>query len=184
MLKYYKSRLKSTVTLLLFASALLPFPISLIVDGNLAYASAESMKSYTHSSLYTIRYPSSWIFDQFNSKDRLTIWNQKPPSVHDPSASSYLIKTDISFSHSSFDAEPENMGDSGAKRVSFQKINLNGMEAIQTYWSNLPSDFNNAIITTIRYSQNRTVNIVSFYDSYNSSAEDKILSLHNSFHKP
>jgi len=111
------------------------------------------------------------------------LWSRLPSSNRTPGQSPLdLIKTDISVNRNvSFDSAVRNLGRSGGKKLSQQNVEINGIKAVQSFWSDLPFDFPNSISTIFQYGENEVVFVTSYYDERNRSAKNNILQLHNSF---
>jgi hypothetical protein len=151
-------------------------------DSSNAYA--QNFKNYSNS-FYSVRYPSKWIIDKSTTKEYLMLWSRLPSSNRTPGQSPLdLIKTDISVNRNvSFDSAVRNLGRSGGKKLSQQNVEINGIKAVQSFWSDLPFDFPNSISTIFQYGENEVVFATSYYDERNRSAKNNILQLHNSFRK-
>jgi hypothetical protein len=148
-------------------------------------AHAQNFKNYSNPPLYSVRYPSNWIIDKSTTKNYLILWNRLPSTNRIPGQAPLdLIKTDISVNRKvDFNRAVRDFGRSGGKKLSQQNIEINGIKAVQSFWSDLPFDFSNSISTIFQYGENEVVFITSYYDARNTSAKSNILQLHNSFRK-
>jgi len=171
-----------TLTLSLPLIAGFAFYVPDFSDSSHAYA--QNFKNYSNS-FYSVRYPSSWIVDKSTTNEYLILWSRLPSSKRIPGQAPLdLIKTDISVNRNvSFDNAVRNLGRSGGKKLSQQDVQINGIKAVQMFWSDLPSDFPNSISTIFQYGENEVVFLTSYYDERNRSAKNIILQLHNSFRK-
>jgi hypothetical protein len=174
----------------LYATLVASFIVYLPNDKNLSIVQAQDFKNYTNSHLYTIRYPSGWLIDKSSTKDYVTLWNRLPPSRRELGQSPPLdlIKTELSVHRQAdFDQvvsdQPRIEKRSGVKVTLRQNIEVNAMQAIRIFGSDVPFDFPNSIVTIFRYSENEVVFVSSYYDARNTEAREIILQLHNSFRK-
>jgi len=179
----------ATMKILLTLSLSLPlisgFVFCLPNFSNSGNAHAQDFKNYSNPPLYSVRYPSNWIIDKSTTKDYLILWNRLPSSTRIPGQSPlYLIKTDISVNRNiSFDKAVHDLKRSSGRKLSQQNIKINGINAVQSSWSDLPFDFPNSISTILQNRENEVVFVTSYYDERNTSAKSVILQLHNSFRK-
>ncbi len=140
-------------------------------------------KGYTSPNLFSIRYPSGWSVDSSN-KEYVIITNYKPQTGGGKAPASY-IKNDISFVDSSFNTainqQVANFKQNGAKITKTQSLTINGKSAYRLWVNNSGFAFPNSIVTLVRYKNNKTAVIVSFYTKSNSSALGVIQPLQQSF---
>ena len=162
----------------------LPQPSLFSHIGSLSPAKTAAVQSYNNSSLYEIQFPSDWVLEE-TIPEYLIVRNQElsQQSIAKQSPKT-LIQTNIYLTGASFEDSIHYQGRAGSTKVSQTSIEINGMPAQRSSFTNLSSDFNDLIITTIRYSPTETVMMASFYNSSNDSAKSDIIALHDSFQKP
>ncbi|MBD2185282.1 PsbP-related protein [Aerosakkonema funiforme] len=137
--------------------------------------------TYVEPREYAIQYPFGWFVER-NRSDLTIITNDRLAIVGNQDFPENFIKTDIYIQPKNFETVVKE-AISAQEKVGYQikrrsRLNISGLEAVQLWISESETD---AIITMIRYQNNKTIYMASFYAPSNTSAISMIQRIHNSF---
>lgn len=169
----------STVTLV--NVGVLPTPYSMNRVEASSAQTAKQFKTYRSPKVFSIQYPSGWNVNKTHNK-YVAITNYKPRV----GGGTNFIKTEITFAQGSmektFNKGISNNTEHNAIITKREKLTIGGRQALR-FWvtDNSGFDFPNIIITYIRYNNNQTAIVSSYYTSSNTSAVGTIQRIHQSF---
>ncbi|MEB3181099.1 MAG: PsbP-related protein [Nostocaceae cyanobacterium] len=154
----------------------------------------QKFQTFTLPQKFSISYPTGWFVQHQSNqpgadpRELVIITSLKPPKTGEGGVFPVnLIKTDIYLEEGAYETHLKRMMDSIGKdsmgstpsRITKQgKVVIGGREAYR--WWTTDSD-GEAMITLVRYSENETIEIASFYNSKNSAAATIVERIHDSF---
>lgn len=178
-IKFFILSVLSTVTF--SGVGVLPIPYSMNrVEASLAQP-VRQFKTYRSPKTFSIQYPSGWNVNRTHKKF-VTITNYQPRV----GGGTNFIKTEISFTQSSMETSFKrgisNNTEHNAMITKREKLTVGGRQALRL-WITDDSGFDlpNSVTTYIRYNNNETAVVSSYYTRSNSSAVDTIQRIHRSF---
>lgn len=147
------------------------------------------LQTYVKPDRYSIRYPADWTVDEgtMRANETVILSNYRVPQKGSIPTNQrrLIIKTDISLLPGSLETVYQQILTSPtadqSQVIKNSKARVGGRDAIRMWISVRGFDFPNAITTLIRYSNQETAAIVSYYDYRNPNAVNQIQTVHGSF---
>lgn len=142
-------------------------------------------KQQTIHNLFSFEYPSHWFIEipplsDISKGGTVILTNFKIPSISTHGMSEQQIKTDISIQNLSFQESINSaVRYEDSKKIKTEKLVINGREAFRI-WGSDSMEGEPYTSTLIRYQNNKTLTIYSFYTSSNQAAPSFIKRIHNS----
>jgi hypothetical protein len=162
---------------------ILPIPSSITQIEVSAAQTVTKFKTYVSPKIFSIQYPSAWNVDGTNRK-YVMITNYKP-KLGGGTAPANFVKTDISFVSGSletaFNRTISNSTDNYSTITKRERLTIGGRQALRLWITSSGFDFPDIVSTYIRYKNNETAVVSSFYTRSNSSALGNIQRIHSSF---
>ncbi|MEO0533185.1 MAG: PsbP-related protein [Cyanobacteria bacterium P01_A01_bin.123] len=147
-----------------------------------APALASGYNRYTSSGQYSIEFPDGAYLH--NNNQGYLIMSNYAPQVGACCFEAESLKTDIYVTAIPFETAKENavIDDSGmaGELVQQSVINLNGREAIRTWWIN-GDNGSDSVSTIVQFSETESAYITSFYATGDRTMDSTIEAIHNSF---
>ncbi|MBE9151305.1 MULTISPECIES: PsbP-related protein [unclassified Coleofasciculus] len=140
--------------------------------------------TYTEPNFFSVAHPSGWAVERVN-ENYITLWSRRPSEPGGGQAPPNLIKTDITIVNGSLETAVEGAiatskeGDSTLTRRGNLKIG--GRDAVRIWLTGSSFDFPDTILSFVRYTDNQTISITSYYTASNPTAVDTIQRIHWSF---
>jgi hypothetical protein len=136
--------------------------------------------TYTEPNLFSVQYPGNWLV-QKNVSNYFIFWNRCTSRPGGSPAPPDLIKTDITIIDGSLETVTEQPIGFRSTLTRRSKLTIGGQDAVRFWYSDGSFDFPNTIVSYVRYTDNQTFSIASYYTASNSNAVDTIQRFHGSF---
>lgn len=146
-------------------------------------------KTFVIPNEFSISYPAGWFISHSTNSDAIprelvVITSLKPPKTGSHAFPENLIKTDIQINPGSFEENLDNItfsslgADGNSKITGKGRTVIGGQEAYRVWISDPEAK---AINTIVRYTQDETVSIISFYTDKNPAAIPLVQRIQGSF---
>lgn len=131
----------------------------------------------------SLQYPREWTFEQLSST--YGILTNFETILGGGLAPIEAIKTDVTLLPESFETlvnpeQPATLGEEETTVLKREELQINGRQAVRLWLATPAFDFSHAIVTYIRYSNEQTLFIASYYSAENPVAENLIQQVHQS----
>lgn len=165
------------------------FPSSIISSVSPSAAQTRTeLQTFVLPNEFSISYPAGWFVRHTSNppdtfpRELVIITSKKPPKIGGDGLPPDVVKTDIQINPGSFETNRNQLTqvtrEDGSKVTRIGKTVVGGREAYRIWSSYFGA---NSISTLIRYTNDETVSISSYYASQNSSAIELIQRIHGSF---
>lgn len=140
--------------------------------------------TFTQPNFFSIQHPSGWAIDK-SASNYITIWSRRPSGSGGGTAPPDLIKTDITLTDGSLETAVKREIASSQEHNSTIKrrsnLTINGRNAVRVHLTGGGFAFPDTVLSFIRYNNQQTVVIASYYTASNSRASATIERVHGSF---
>ncbi|MEC4805837.1 MAG: hypothetical protein SAJ12_02845 [Jaaginema sp. PMC 1079.18] len=139
----------------------------------------QSTQPYT-TDFFTVDLPVGWTA-QVSGSEYYILWNEPPPGPREGIAPANVIKTDVTLIDQNFETAiaPEFLSDTG-EVLQRNPTQINGRDAVQVYTHGGYGDFPDTWVTIMRYSEERSVMMSSYFTASHESSLTMVKQLHES----
>jgi hypothetical protein len=143
------------------------------------------LTTYTQPGKFSVQYPEGWKIELLPD-DYVILVNYRP-TTGGGAAPTEAIKTDIVLLTETYEQAVKNIFESiemlDETLLKQEELIIGGQEALRVWTTGSPFDFPDIMITVIRYSDDQTISMASYYTAKNQEAVGQIISVHNSLRK-
>jgi hypothetical protein len=143
-----------------------------------------STQTYTASDFFTLELPVGWTAQKLDPTYYM-FWNDPPDGPGGGVAPVHVIKTDVTLVYGDFDTIVEQndfLEDEGEEIVSYRQVQIDGRDAVQFHTQGGGWDFPDTFVTIVRYSDEQSILMASYFTDSHASSLPTIERLHQSLH--
>lgn len=131
---------------------------------------------------FSLDLPVGWTV-QTSGPEYYIFWNDPPTEAGGGIAPVHVIKTDITPIDGDFETIVEQnyfLGNEGEEVISYQQVQINGRDAVQFHTQGGGWDFPDTFVTIVRYSDEKSILMASYFTNSHDSSLPTIEKLHQS----